>query len=407
MDILNIDEKTIFDDSITNAEKHSHLPYAANAFNNNDEIRIPIQQQDVYTHPWNSSLYIEGKIDAKKKDGTATTDVKFVNNGIVSLFDEIRYEVGSIIIDRVRLPGIATAMKALCSFSNDDSITSAISGWNPFDETDKKITDNNGNFNVVIPLRFLFGFCEDFKRIIMNLRQELVLIRTNSDTNAIVSSEKDVTINIKLNKIIWRVPHINVEDSERIRLLRQISSNQELDVPFRSWELYENPLLQQTMKQSWTIKTSTQMEKPRFIIFGFKTDRKNNVEKDFSKFDHCNLSNIKLFLNSEMFPYDNLNLNFKNNQFALLYEMYAGFQRSYYDREDHVLLDPYKFKNNYPLAVIDCSRQNEVLKSGSVDIRLEFETSENIPAATSAYCLILHDKLVKYNPLTSAIRILQ
>lgn len=407
MDILNIAGKTIFDNSITYAEKHSHLPYATNAFNNNDEIRISIQQQDAYTHPWNSSLYIEGKINAKKKDGSPTSAVKFANNGVLSLFDEIRFEVSGITVDRVRLPGIATTMKAFCSLGKDDSTSAAVFGWNPFEETEKNITDDNGNFSVVIPLRFLFGFCEDFKRILVNLRQELVLIRTNSDINAVICTEKDITFDINLYKVIWRVPHINVEDNERIRLLRQITSNSELDIPFRSWELHENPLLQQTTKQSWTIKSSSQLEKPRFIIFGFKTDRKNKIESDFSKFDHCNLSNVKLFLNSEMFPYDSLNLNFKKNNFATLYEMFSNFQHAYYGRENQVLLDPYKFKEISPLAVIDCSRQNEVLLTGSVDIRLEFETTENIPANTSAYCLIIHDKLIKYNPLTSTVRAVQ
>lgn len=403
MDILNITQKAYFDNSITNAEKHSHQPYAANSFNNNDEIRIPIQQQDVYTHPHNSSLYIEGKL--VKDDGEASTTAKFVNNGVALLFDEIRYEIGGVVIDRVRNPGITSIMKGICSFNANESTSLEIAGWSPL--KDNTIIDASGNFNVVIPLRMLFGFCEDFRKIFISLRQELVLIRSNSDVNAIVNTADNEIVKVELTKILWRIPHINVDDSVRIKLLKNISSNNELDIPFRAWELHEHPLLQQTQRQTWTIKTSTQLEKPRFVIFGFQTDRKNKAVKNYSEFDHCNLSNIKLYLNSEMYPYDNLNANFTNNQFATLYEMYANFQQSYYEKENQPLLSPYKFKSIAPLSVIDCSRQNELLKTGSVDIRLEFEATVNIPANTSAFCLILHDKLVKYNPLTSAVRIEQ
>ncbi|KYN12370.1 hypothetical protein ALC57_15485, partial [Trachymyrmex cornetzi] len=55
-------------------------------------------------------------------------------------------------------------------------------------------------------------------------------------------------------------------------------------------------------------------------------------------------------------------------------------------------------------VVIDCSRQNESVKSATVDIRIEFECMENIPLNTTAYCLIIHDRVIEYNPLTNVIR---
>ena len=53
-----------------------------------------------------------------------------------------------------------------------------------------------------------------------------------------------------------------------------------------------------------------------------------------------------------------------------------------------------------PLMVIDCSKKNESLNLGGVDIRIEFETADNIPANTSAYALLIHDKSVSYNALS-------
>ena len=41
------------------------------------------------------------------------------------------------------------------------------------------------------------------------------------------------------------------------------------------------------------------------------------------------------------------------------------------------------------LKVINCSRQNQLLNSGVIKVRLEFMTKENVPANTSAYCLFM------------------
>jgi hypothetical protein len=63
-----------------------------------------------------------------------------------------------------------------------------------------------------------------------------------------------------------------------------------------------------------------------------------------------------------------------------------------------------QFSDNNPLVFIDCSRQKEVLKVGSVDVRLEFDTNANVPANTTAYCLIIYDTVVGYTPLSGVVK---
>ena len=47
-------------------------------------------------------------------------------------------------------------------------------------------------------------------------------------------------------------------------------------------------------------------------------------------FDDFNLSNMKVYLNSEFYPYDDLNLDFGKNRYAVLFDMFARFRRVYY-----------------------------------------------------------------------------
>ncbi|XP_044005895.1 uncharacterized protein LOC122850905 [Aphidius gifuensis] len=217
--------------------------------------------------------------------------------------------------------------------------------------------------------------------------------------------EKWRKIQIKLQKVEWIVPYIKVSDKQKIQLLNYIAKDPSIAISFRTWELYEYPLLPATTKQNWSVKTSTQLEKPRYIILGFQTKRKNSVTNNSSVSDHCNLRDVKLFLNSQSYPYGNLNIDFAHNQFSLLYDMFAYFQASYYYTETpQPLFTRQKFLEEAPLIVIDCSKQNEFLKSGPVDIRLEFESTTQFPAQTSAYCLILHDRIVEYNPISGSVR---
>jgi len=62
-------------------------------------------------------------------------------------------------------------------------------------------------------------------------------------------------------------------------------------------------------------------------------------------------------------------LDIANNQFALLYDMYSHFLSEYYSKEDEPLLSRSEFLNLAPLAIINCSKQSELLKTGTVDTR--------------------------------------
>ncbi|XP_018402809.1 PREDICTED: uncharacterized protein LOC108779802 [Cyphomyrmex costatus] len=393
-DILNVKDEPVFDDRIVKIETHTYNPFANTTFGHSDEIRIPIQQQDLYTLPYESFLYIEGKLAKTKVVPNA--DVALGNNCVAFMFDEIRYELNGVEIDRNRNVGVTSTLKNYVTVSSDKSVILRNAGWDPQTEAD-------GYFNFCVPLNVLLGFCEDYRRVVINARHELILIRARNDVNCLLGNWT-VEPKLELFKIQWRMPHVVLSEINKLSMLRALESGRYLSMPFRSWDLYEYPLLPNTTKHSWAMKTATQLEKPRYVIFALQTDRKK-MSEDTSRFDDCKLTNVKLYLNSECYPYDDLNLDFTKNKWAILYDMYARFCKGYYGYE---YLEPNltvtTFLTNGPFVIIDCSRQNESVKSATVDVRMEFEFKENVPANTTAYCLIIHDRVVEYNPLTNIVR---
>lgn len=399
MSILNISSSPSFDNTIDGIEYHSYKPYVT-SFNRNDEIRIPINQQDLYILPSASTLYIEGTVNVIKKDTKQkVTSVEFTNNALLYLFQDIRYELNGVEIDRIKNAGITTTIKSLLSFNENDAKISKAWGW---DVNGTKIGDS---FSASIPLNKFMGFAEDYKKIIINCKHELILLRGNTNLNSVKLPTGEHLEDIIINKIVWRVPHVRVSDKEKVNLLKILEKDRPLHLAFRNWDLYEYPLLPQTTKHTWSIKTSSQIEKPRYVVIGLQTHRKNLADKDMSRFDHCDLRDVKVYLNSTYFPYESLNVSFPDTKLALIYEQYVKFQQSYYGRRSEPLLTVSEFKEKAPLFVIDCSRQSENLKSGPVvSVSVELECNSEIPNQTAAYCLILNDCLIEYRPLSNLVK---
>lgn len=399
--ILNINDVVNFDEKITRYEIHSYGPFTTISLDSADNIIININQESAYLLLSESGIYLEGSI--KKEDGTnlATgADIDFINNGLCYLFNEIRLEINSIDVDSCKNVGISSTLKAYPSYSQNESKKYEVLGWGKNILLDKK----NFSFSGYIPLKFILGFAESYDKIILNQRLDLILMRAKNCKDALFSSTVTAA-KVELTKIQWKMPHIQVNDSLRLDLLSKYKKNIPINLAFKRWNLNYYPNIPKTTEGNWTIKTSNQLEKPRYIIFGFQTARENDFTKDPSKFDHVNLKNLKVYLNSDSYPYENLNLDMEKGRCLMLYLMYCSFQESYYEKVGEPYLDFENFKKDAPLCIVDTSRQSELWKhSSTVDIRVEYELAKQAPDNTTLFALIIHDSLMKLFPLTNTIQ---
>jgi len=76
-----------------------------------------------------SSQYIEGKLTINKL--IAGSDVALGNNCVAFMFDEIRYELDGVDIDRNRNVGITSTLKNYVTMSSKKSVIARNAGWEP------------------------------------------------------------------------------------------------------------------------------------------------------------------------------------------------------------------------------------------------------------------------------------
>lgn len=385
------------DTSITSIQHHSYAPYT-HSFGYQDEIRIVIQSQNTYILPSDSYLYIEGQLTRRAGIDAGVADPTRISNFASYMFDTIRYELNGTEIDRCKNVGISSTLKGYASLKDSDArgLNAASIGVAP--------PAANGHFSLQIPLALYLGLCEDYKSIIMNAKHELILTRSRNDINCFGGANDNYTISI--SKIMWRVPHIKVDDHMQLKMYKQIESNEFISVAYRSWDLYEYPALPITDKHVWAVKTTSHLARPRYVILAFQTNRANNIALSANLFDHIQLTDARLYLNTECYPQESIQTNFPHGKCAIAYNNYTKFKESYYHDGSGYPSDPimtYADWISSPIFVFDCSRQSESLKVSSVDVKIEFQTQANVPTSTAAYCLIIHDNILQYNPLTGIV----
>lgn len=407
-DILNIEATAARDDSIIKKEFYTYTPYT-NSFDESEEIRILIQNQDSFLLPCESYLYMQVIVTTERNDAAAADKdkIKFSNNFPSFLFNNARYELNGVEIDRIKNVGITSTMKLLTASCQSNTI-----GYYRFNESFMAKSAQNAVkdivYDVMIPLSIWFGFCDDYRKVILNSRHELILNRARNSMNCVHGGKEDATstdVKIKVSKLEWKMPHITLADKVKLHMNSYISKNKQIAIQHRTWDLYEYPVLPTTAKHMWTIKTVSHLNKPRYVLVGFQHDKMDKKTADASKFSSVKLNSVRLHLNSNVYPYHMHEFDIGGGRYSELYQAYANIQSSYYNGAENKNLFANtfgKFQSDVIFA-FDTSRSDDAISNGAIDIKLEFKAEENIPDKTTAFCLIIYESEFVYSPFDGTV----
>ena len=431
--ILGITDPILKDDSIDKYEEFAYEPITGTNKNTpGQDIRITIETQDIFTHPSESYLIITGQL--LKADGTPydhDNRVTLANNGIMHLFKRIRYELSGQEIENIINVGQATTMLGLLKYPDDFSKSKGLNqlwykdtqnttnteGNNAnvgfkirrdyiFGNTDG-VAANVGKFSFRIPLKHIFGFCEDYDKIVYGLKHTLTLTRDNDNTaifKAIVANlAGDDTLpfgRVNLDKIIWFMPHVTPADEDKMKLYKIIERKEKIPVGYRMIQCDSASIPPGNISSfSWRLAVKSSPEVPRFIIIGLQQDGINNQVTNPSTFAHLNVSNMYVMLNSTRYPATDYDINFKIQQFSRVYGDVADFRSKFYNMDELISnpnINPSDYKYLYSLFLFDVSKQSEKLKYSTTDIQVKIFFREEVPVGVQVYGVIISDRLINF-----------
>ena len=424
-DILQITEDIPVDDSIYEYEYKEYNPIAGAPLNRGS-IVLTIESQDIYTHPAESFLIVEGKLVKNVDESVydADTLITLINNGIMYLFSDVRYHLASHEIEVLQNPGHATTILGMLKFPDDFSKSQGLNQcWIKDTGEGNTVVDGNnpnegfklrrnyiinmpasrGHFCFKIPLKHFLGFCEDYKKILYGMQQRLTLTRT-SDDNAIFRANGVDVGKVDIERIKWFMPHVIPSDAYRLQLDKIIEKKEKIPVGYRMLQC-DNTSITGT-NFTWRLGVKSSPDIPRFIIVGFQIERNNNQEQNPARFDNCDIGNIYVTLNAKRYPDTDYDINFNDNRFCRIYGDSSTFRKKFYNMDELVSnhnINPVDYKNLYPIFVFDVTKQSEKLKTAVSDIhvKMRFNTNPaldnaNNPRNVMAYAVIISDRLFHF-----------
>ena len=214
--IRHIQEKPEVDQSIKGYDYVEYQPISGSQLNMSWQITITIENTDDFFYPRHCCMWVEGNL--VKAAGEAryigAVLITLTNNAIMYLFTNIKCCLGGMEIESLNHPGFSTTMHGQAKDSLDkakgpghmqcwylDTSTVAaennvgFAAWHTFIV---KKQDPQDSFSFAIPTNHIFGFWEDYDKVMYGLKHTLVRI---SENDAMFKAAAADAGKVKLSKI--------------------------------------------------------------------------------------------------------------------------------------------------------------------------------------------------------------
>ena len=77
--------------------------------------------------------------------------------------------------------------------------------------------------------------------------------------------------------------------------------------------------LPQASSTVWRLGVSSAPGKPRWVLVGLQTNKSGNQENNAVLFDHCNLTNMQVWLNHSRYPYVDMATDFPRSSMRVYF----------------------------------------------------------------------------------------
>ena len=302
-DFQLIDDSKIDDSIIKRDFIKIYHQHGAEVNNENQNIKFYFGENLNYIQIGNA--YLEIDIEFKKAAGVDppvaledADNIRLVNNAFAYVVQEgrISTSAGTEIEHNKNLGHVSTIMRLLTQKDGDLS-----SYFDKIDETEAEINnttlkkmlinshtdDNNkGKIRANLPLEYIFGFCQTFKKITKGLGFELQLKTSNEKKNILYTNNAFGVnnVNVTINSIYLYIPSL-VPSAEQQQMFNE-AIRENFTLSFDAWVTDRKPV-NTGQEYQLDIGSASNINIPLYLIVAHQKTQRHNPARPINQFNNA------------------------------------------------------------------------------------------------------------------------
>ena len=414
--MYDITKPAVFDRSTESYKYTMYYPTQGSDLNGFSDLRISIQGRDYFYHPSNAYLTIKGDLFKKEGDDVrygGTELIAMVNLAPLFLFSKMTLRIGGRDVESV--DNVGHTVSAILNLMNTSSVAKAEGlsyCWYP-DTSDAAAASNKGfdvrmkylfnqpktkgRFSFSIPLRYIFGFCFDYDKLIFGYDMELILIWQNDyfalhrkkdgtyDAEEMIEeSEPNVNVDqgkIKIKSIVLSLPIATPTTERKVQLLEIVKNKTPISINFCERKGLSIDIPTGLQSFDWQFSTISLPKRPKYLFVLLQDHTATDQTESYALFTNRNVDRMSVSVNNTIFTlHEHFPADFGENDFNEFYRAFVDVRQNLFGldnviNQSHV--SPSLFKSLYTIFSFDLSRHREEFQDQTISsiLHIHFKTA--------------------------------
>jgi hypothetical protein len=268
----------------------------------------------------------------------------------------------------------------------------------------RSMLDGDEMFSCSIPLSHIFGFCRDVRKVIFGAKHTIVLVRKESDNDAIGRDNAVAAGKVIITKLSLWMPVIVPSITEENKLLSFMNQGGK---SLLSWKTMTTDSIQGNAAGlfTWHISAQHGVSAPRDIFIAFQGNtRVNNQRRNPMVFDTLAVTEVSLRINGHQEPAEEVTLNFGQNKVARAYHRLMSFMGRDLNVDTGLQISQRDFTTLYPIYYFSLEHL-DLFRQSVVDIYFRAQVGFLPAGGFRAIAVILSDRAVLLEGVGGRMRV--
>ena len=252
-------------------------------------------------------------------------------------------------------------------------------------------------FEVMIPLYYLFGFCNNFNRLISNLSLQIKLLRDTTASPFLGVPGTDGFLQI--NEAYLQIAQIVPEDEFKVEFNRAIDSPIEMG--------FLTPLINQFTITSQTINqiVPTGSYKPDYVFIIFKDQTQNSSQVNASLNCNADVQNLQVNLGGQLYPLlpQDAKWNIQGDGVHYTSKFYEQYRECCTKLTGECSMTKKQWRELYPIFAFDLTAQQTKVRNQATQVVITGIRNSNTPTNVIMYVVVLYEKYFEAKYLRNEI----
>lgn len=251
-----------------------------------------------------------------------------------------------------------------------------------------KLTKNSNVVTLWIPLKYIFDFFREYKKVITGFQVKFEFQRNHSE-NMLYTDEQNKNYKVVVEDLSLWLPYVRFKNSAAAKFHEIKLSDKPIEINWNQHSIVKSNIFYKNSSGSYNIKATSDELLSLYVIPQY-TERNEDAKHNNMLFDHLDMIECWLMINNVKVPIVSYMMDFQKNDYSRLYAAFLESGLNNITSETGCMVNYSNFGKLYPIICFNLAHHQNYTDTNNLMIEFNWRLRNN-PAKDYVFYFILQE----------------